>query len=903
MTCFVRTAAFLIAAALSVGSSFGADPDSDLVAHYTFEEGPGGPVKDWSGNGNDGKNVGAEYVKGPKGTGYALRFEDPQAQVDCGNGPSLDLTEALTIELWYYAENQRISGGEPGLVGKTLQSYVLSGCNWLYVSKDKKRYDCPGGGTSLKVWRHVVATYDGGYLRTYRDGKRVKVVQTLPGAINHGGKFYLRYPVIWDGAVVPPVVCMMDDVRVYRRVLTAAEVREHYLAEAQARGHDFSDRVRPKVAAHVVPATGEPVIEVDCRKKYLPARTRVMIKFRDKGGQLIASHEAQLARALPVVEWTVADPVQPGDYAFQVTLEDADGALIGESLSVPVTIRPPAPELVRPFGDAKMLNNFVAELFHADDLEGQVRFVNPRDGWVLVCAPGEPEQMRYMDRGEHVLDVKKRGEVTVRAVAELIHTEVGYKPSPFMKSYGPYTWDYLERNGVLDNSNVVLIRDSKGLATQLQQWRERGGRQLCYHNIYWLLRGADGVTADTAFASWTKGGGMQGKESYGIMLDELGGTSYPAEYPHFTEALRRIAADPAFKGKVFYPYCGGLYATEQSRAFAKVVFDAGYRLAEEKYLLEQPTEAEARAYMNERLRLTMLRYQDHFPGAAAQTILTIGFISLPQETQDIDPNVDFKVYLDMQMNLLANDPAFRALYGVLWYHGAYADEEYFRWAAKLNRHYCIEGRRERLTDDPYVLPHITNGDFERDADGWTLKPARKGSISTSRSLGYGWLQGRFQRDVWGDDGDATGGGLPQGRGDHVIVLRRSDRKPNRLIQSVHELEPGRLYSLRLITVDHDELTSGKSVQRDHGIHVALDHAEIIPQLSVTEIITNGGAHGGALFGGKNKLCMNWRRIVFRATRDTTRLVISDWADDKTPGGRAGQSVAINYVQLQPYLAP
>jgi len=354
---------------------------------------------------------------------------------------------------------------------------------------------------------------------------------------------------------------------------------------------------------------------------------------------------------------------------------------------------------------------------------------------------------------------------------------------------------------------------------------------------------------------------------------------------------------------VFYPYCGGLYETEQSRAFAKALLDAGYRLAEEKYLLEQPTEAEARAYMSERLRLTMLRYQDHFPGAAAQTILTLGFISLPQETQDIDPNVDFKVYLDMQMNLLANAPAFRGLYGVLWYHGAYADEEYFRWAAKLNRHYCIEGRRERLTDDPYVLPHIANGDFEREADGWSLEPADKGAISTSRVLGYGWLQGRFQRDVWGEDGDATGGGLPEGRGDHVIVLRRSGRKPNRVTQTVRELEPGRLYSLRLITADYGELTSGKSVEQDHGIHVALDHAEIVPQYSRTEIITNGSAHTSALFRLGNNLYMNWRRIVFRATRDTTRLVISDWADDKTPGGGTGQSVAINGVQLQPYLAP
>ena len=875
--------------------------DPSLVARYTFEEGPGGVVKDWSGRGNNGKNQGAEYVKGPEGAGYVLRFEDPKAMVDCGNRPSLNLTRALSIELWYCAETQRVAGGEPGLAGKSLESYVLSsaGC-WFYVSKGKVRFDCPASAVAIKVWQHVVATFDGTYMRTYRDGKLVKVVKTKSGSINKGGNFYLRYPVIWDGAVVPPVVCRMDDVRVYRRALAVREVKAHYLDEAEAHGHDLSERVRPKVAAHVVLATGAPVVEVDCRGKYLPPQTRVEIAFRDKDGELLASHDATLASSFPLVEWTVPDAVPPGEYAFDVALKDADGAVIGEPQSVSVTIRPPEEVLARPFGEATMLNNFVAELFHADDAQGEVRFVNPRDGWVLVRAPGEPERMQYLARGEHVIDVETPGEVIVRAVPEMIYTELGYKPCPSMKSYGPYTWDYLKSNGVLDNVNVVLIRDGRGLATQLQEWRERGGRELYYYNLYWLLRSANPLNADAAFAAWTTGAGLRSKHSYGMMLDELGGGAHQAEFPYFTEAVKRIAADPAFAGKVFYPYGGGLYKTAPARAFAEVLFDAGYRVAEEKYLREQPTEAEARAYMNDRLRLSMLRYQDYFPGAATQTIMTLGVISLPQETQDIDPNVDFKVYLDMQMHLLANDPTFRGLYGVLWYHGAYADEEYLRWTAKLNRHYCIEGRRERLTNDPYELPHVTNGDFERDAEGWTLEPAGRRSIFTSRVLGYGWLQGRFQRDVWGEDGDATGGGLPEGRGDHVLVLRRSKHRPNRVSQTIRDLTPGRLYSLRMTTADYDELNKGKSVERDHGIHVTLEGAEIVPEYSLTEMITNGGGHVGALFR-KNKLYMTWRRIVFRATGDTGQLVISDWPGEEPPGRGIGRSIAVNDVQLQPYL--
>lgn len=92
--------------------------DPSLVAHYTFEEGPDGKVvKDWSGHGNNGRNMGAEYVKGPEGAGYVLRFEDSQAQVDCGNRPSLNLTDAFTIELWLYPETKPTKGQASALGG------------------------------------------------------------------------------------------------------------------------------------------------------------------------------------------------------------------------------------------------------------------------------------------------------------------------------------------------------------------------------------------------------------------------------------------------------------------------------------------------------------------------------------------------------------------------------------------------------------------------------------------------------------------------------------------------------------------------------------------------------------------------------------------------------------------
>jgi len=185
-----------------------ADDDPNLVAYYSFEEGPGQVVKDWSGHGNHGQNLGAKYVELAEGKGYALRFDTAAAHVDCGNDPSLDLTEALTIELWLYPETKPARYCEPGLVGKSLASYTLgySGGCWFYVTGESVRSDC-STPASRNVWTHIVATFDGKYLRTYSDGKLHNIRESQSEKIDPGGNFYLRYPIIWGSEAEPVFKC------------------------------------------------------------------------------------------------------------------------------------------------------------------------------------------------------------------------------------------------------------------------------------------------------------------------------------------------------------------------------------------------------------------------------------------------------------------------------------------------------------------------------------------------------------------------------------------------------------------------------------------------------------------------------------------------------------------------
>ena len=100
--------------------------DDELVAYYTFEEGPSAQVQDASGHGNHGSIVDdVQYVELDGEAGYALKFNSGKAHVDCGNTPSLDLTEAVTLALWFYPLTP-VQKGEGGVIGKVMGSYCLS---------------------------------------------------------------------------------------------------------------------------------------------------------------------------------------------------------------------------------------------------------------------------------------------------------------------------------------------------------------------------------------------------------------------------------------------------------------------------------------------------------------------------------------------------------------------------------------------------------------------------------------------------------------------------------------------------------------------------------------------------------------------------------------------------------
>jgi hypothetical protein len=202
-----------------------------LVAHYNFDEGTGLVLRDVSGNGNDGLIHGARYVQ--QGRGYCLEFDGVREFVDCGNRPLFDLHEALTLEAWVRPAS-RVKG-EPGILGKHFESYLLSyyadGQCWWYIS---------GGGNNAKSlltpgsWHHVVGTFDGKILRLYLDGKLANASPSKSPTIKPGKNFFIGC-VSGDANATDPnygrsafFPGQVDEVKVYSRALTENEVKSHF---------------------------------------------------------------------------------------------------------------------------------------------------------------------------------------------------------------------------------------------------------------------------------------------------------------------------------------------------------------------------------------------------------------------------------------------------------------------------------------------------------------------------------------------------------------------------------------------------------------------------------------------------------------------------------------------------
>ncbi len=213
-----------------VESSAGQDLDPNLVGWWKLDEGSGTTAADSSGNGNDGTlNGDPQWVAGF--LDGALQFDGTGDEVSVPYSAALNPSDSFTVSAWAnvatggtghravvscrddYPQRGYIIYAEPG---NTWQFWIGIGTGWNSVQ---------GPSVQLDEWDHVAAVYSAGTQKFYINGVfagqasatlSVNAAQEL--LIGTGANETASHNYFFVGAI--------DDVRVYNRELTAAEIKQ-----------------------------------------------------------------------------------------------------------------------------------------------------------------------------------------------------------------------------------------------------------------------------------------------------------------------------------------------------------------------------------------------------------------------------------------------------------------------------------------------------------------------------------------------------------------------------------------------------------------------------------------------------------------------------------------------------
>ena len=587
--------------------------------------------------------------------------------------------------------------------------------------------------------------------------------------------------------------------------------------------------------------------------------------------------------------------------------------------------------------EARKLNNLVTlllDVIPAPTTES-FAFVRPSDGWIFISITmhGEGaicltldkgsqeetqinpvsgssstlEAMHHVTKGGHTLQVELAGTIsiehlTVKAIPELMHCGLGFNPQ--IKSFGVYDLDFLKRD-ILPNITTLIVPNGIKLSDSvIEDWHRQGKRFVAEVGI-----SSQAKTAEEHATFWTS---FFQKAPFidGIIINEFIVNRPVSEwvpvmtpdrlarmeeeraaYECYSEAFKKIHADSRFANKSIYAYIGGsgkkLNQEIIGTNIIRTMINCGYFVAPERYLHEMSSEQGSQDALHAFLD-GLADWETKEPSVKKQIVITFGLLSMPPGSINKQPNVDYHVWMDQQMNLVANDPTLANIAGLNWWTSTLADEETVRFVGKLYRHYAIEGRTDMLTHDPLFLTHIQNADFEHGTDGWVLHPAKPGSIAVKSFPRYSRIEGRYMGLGRPPD--------PEHIGDTFLWMKRSAKGPNTFSQTIKDLEPGRLYSFEMLVCDYNDLVKPKpkKVEEAKSIsNVLIEGADVDTTRSFTEVYASSPEP-------KIPDCITYHWKIFRAKSTTAILTVSDWENPNQPTAPFGQEQAFNFLEIQPY---
>jgi hypothetical protein len=199
-------------------------PSTGLVGAWGFNEATGTTVADASGNGNTGAVSGATRSTAGR-FGGALSFDGSNDLVTVPDANSLDLRTSMTLSAWV---RPTAGGGWRTVVLKEQPGQLVYA---LYSSTDSNRpsgHVFTTGDLGLQgpavlpanAWSHLAMTWDGLTVRVYVNGSQVASGALAGTAAASASPLRIGGNSVWGEWFAG----LIDEVRVYNRALTAAEI-------------------------------------------------------------------------------------------------------------------------------------------------------------------------------------------------------------------------------------------------------------------------------------------------------------------------------------------------------------------------------------------------------------------------------------------------------------------------------------------------------------------------------------------------------------------------------------------------------------------------------------------------------------------------------------------------------
>ncbi|MCX8016044.1 MAG: prepilin-type N-terminal cleavage/methylation domain-containing protein [Patescibacteria group bacterium] len=222
---------------LSFGSNINLSPifnNSGLVGYWSFDEGSDTIAYDYSGNNNHGTLYnGPQWVNGK--IGKALSFDGMDDYVDCGTSTVFDMnTNDFTIAVWARAisgiSRRGIinKGGWSGSVkGYAIQQAYTPANKYYFVVMDDTGYK--GVPTSLLEtwdWSFIVGKKTTNHIEVWTNGMNSSAYDTTINSLSNPIKPF----EIGKSATTEFFNGLIDEVRIYNRALSEAEIKALYNA-------------------------------------------------------------------------------------------------------------------------------------------------------------------------------------------------------------------------------------------------------------------------------------------------------------------------------------------------------------------------------------------------------------------------------------------------------------------------------------------------------------------------------------------------------------------------------------------------------------------------------------------------------------------------------------------------